>query len=260
LYSVAIHADEETFTLGYSSNDNGNILGLTQLQKETKKDVNPVQILFSDKTILESLEQSTSNIYYETTSNFTIVPSPFFDHSKIKELVKGVFKQSEKESLMAIQIPEIDSHIIFTVESETISLIKSRIGHTKFSHHFAALISTYKMYYVKEDVKSVFIQFHDTKFTLSLFDGINMVHFNVFDIQSYEDVLYYVYYTMNLFDFDPITSPIHFGGSYSHSDKVNLGLQKYSKTIFHLKPEYCPELSEEKKDIFINTIFDIKCG
>ena len=260
LYSVAIHEDGDLLSLGYINSKTGDIYGVEQFQLDHKKPLNRWNTLFSDNEVKLKLTNGSKNTYYSTTSKFTIVPSLFFDPSKTKEILSGVVSIDKGESVFSNFIPEIDSHIIFSIREDLKSLFQSKIGHTKFSHHWASLISTYHLYYVSEDIKSVFVQYHQNKFSLCLYAGKKLIQFNTFDFKTPEDIIYYIYYTMEQFGFTPKESVIHLGGNYADHNAVTTTLQRYTEKIFHLKPNCCNTLSTEKSDAIINTIFDLQCG
>tara|TARA_R110002050_G_scaffold200591_1_gene335500 strand:+ start:46905 stop:47687 length:783 start_codon:yes stop_codon:yes gene_type:complete len=260
LYSVAIHQDGEEYYFGLSATKSDDVLGVFQ---ELAKGANAKQQL---KSVIDSprindiLKNSTKNSFYSCTSNFTIIPASFFEPLNMDTIARAAFPIKKTDRLLSKFIPEIDGHIVYSISEEEISILKSNVNHLDFSHHFASLISMYCLYYAKEQVKTVFIQYHHKKFTLALFDGKQLMQFNVFDIRSFEDIIYYTYYTMEQFEFSPQDSVIHVGGKYKKSAAVLTILQRYTNSIFHLKPTCCSNLPEKQMDAIINTTFDLKCG
>lgn len=260
LYSVALHQDGSLFTLGFSDPKSGEILNVEQYDIKELDNQTQIETLLSDSKVIRNLQSAIKNIYYVNTGKFTLIPSTFYDVNKLPELVGPLIEVADTDYLSANFIPEIDSYIAFTVPKSVRDLIKSKIGHTEFCHHFASLITTYRLYYTQENVCSVFIQYHQNKFSLGLFDGHQMVHFNAFDFKTFEDIIYYTYYTMEQFEFSPTDAVIHVGGSYTQSAAVLTTLQRYTKNIYHLQPNGCPNLDPNKSDAIINTIFDLQCG
>ena len=260
LYSVALHADGNQFTLGISNQKTGDVLAVIQYPIQGKSDLEGFQILLKNSEVSTILENATKIIFYSNSSNFTLIPSVFFDQKKLPELTAAVIDIDDSDSALSSFIPEIDGHIAFTQKNEIINLLKTNIGHIDIRHHFASLISTYHLFYAKKGTKMAFIQYHNQKFTLCLMEGKKMISFNVFGMNSFEDVIYYPYYSMEQFEFSPAVTEIHIGGKYAQNDSVLSTLQRYTKTIFHLKPTCCLNLEQTKADALINTIFDIQCG
>ena len=260
LYSVALHATESRFTLGISNPKTGDVLAVIQYATRGKSDRESLELLLNDTNVSEILKNSTKNIFYSTSNNFTIIPSVFFDPKNISELLAVVVDIEKTDTIQSTFVPEIDGHIAFTQNKEITNLLKSRIGHVHLRHHFASLISTYHLYYAKENSKMAFIQYHNKQFTLCLMDGKKMILFNSFSMNSFEDVIYYTYYSMEQFGFIPSSTEIHLGGNYEQNSEVLVALQRYTKNIYHLKPTCCSDLEKTKADALINTIFDIQCG
>ena len=260
MYSATIHLDHDLCSLGFADTKTGEVIGVESYALTGETDLEKTNSLFSNSSLLDKLEAASKSTLYSTTSDFTILPSLFFDSNNVDSLVKGIIPVKENCKTYSTFIPEIDSYLVFKVKSELITILNSKLGHVSFAHHFASLITTYRLYHTVKDTQSVFVQYHQNKFTLCLFNGLEMVHFNVFDFKSFEDVVYYTYYTMEQFDFSPAKSIMHLGGKYSGTEKVLKAFQTYSSKIFQLKPNCCTDISTEKSDAIINTIFDLQCG
>lgn len=260
LYSVALHAAGTEITLGISNPKSGDVLAVNAYVLDGKTELERLEKFLQDPTIFECFKNSTKNIYYSTNSKFTIIPSVFYDSTKLVELVSSVIELTENEKVNSTFIPEIEGYIAFSQDKEVTDFLKSKIGHIQIRHHFASLISTYHLYYAKEGIKSAFIQYQNKEFTLCLMDGKKMISFNAFTINSFEDVVYYTYYSMEQFGFSPADTEIHIGGDYEQHPEVLTAFQRYTATIFHLKPSCCMELENSKANALINTIFDIQCG
>jgi len=252
--------EHDLCSIGYADSNTGDIIGVEVYGLTGETEISKMTSLLGSKEILSKLESTAKTNFHFTTSDFTIIPSLFFDEKNMDELVNELIPATEHSKTYHSFIPEIDSYIVFRVNAELIGLLITQIGHVNISHHFASLITTYKLYYAVKQAGSVFVQYHQNKFTLCLFNGLEMVHFNVFDFKSFEDVVYYTYYTMEQFDFSPADSMMHLGGKFSDTDKVLKAFQTYSFKIFHLKPNCCTDLANEKSDAIINTIFDLQCG
>ena len=260
LYSATIHFDHDLCSIGFADTKTGEVIGVEIYALTGENEIEKTNSLFIQLDVLSKLGAASKTTFYSTTSDFTIVPSLFFDNSNVDSLVKGLIPVNQHCKTYHTFIPEIDSYLVFKVKKTLLALLNAKIGHVNFSHHFASLITTYKLYYSAKNTHSVFVQYHQNKFTLCLFNGLKMVHFNVFDFKSFEDVVYYTYYTMEQFEFSPSESIMHLGGKYSDTDKVLKAFQTYSSKIFQLKPNCCTDISIEKSDAIINTIFDLQCG
>lgn len=259
LYSATIHADASSITVGFSNPNSGEILDIRQFALESNSQ-NIFDSLNSDTSLSNILKSATKTTFHPTSKSSTLIPSAFFDTNNFQNLVAEIIDLEEGETYMHSFIPEISSYLVFPLKKELEHQLQSEFGHVSIRHHFASLISTYKLYYSKENVESVFVQFHDKYFSLCLFDGKTITHFNTFDMLSFEDVIYYTYYTMNQYGFDIKESNIHIGGAFKQLEETHHAFQRYSSNIFQLKPNCCEELSPAEANSLINTIFDIQCG
>lgn len=260
MYSVALHIDAKDYTIGVSNPKTGELIGLEQYEiiKNSKQSTD-YPFLKSDQ-LLQVLKHSSQTTVYSTSSKFTIVPALFYDVKQIKELHHNIFEIESTESLFSKFIPEIDSYILFPIESALKDRLQTQIGHVDFNHHFASLISTYYLYYTSENKNSAYLQFHSNAFTLCLYDGKKMVLFNTFKFNSAADIIYYTYYSMEQFSFSTADTIIHVGGQSIYKDEVINTLQRFTSKIFNLKPEHLTQLNQASSDALINTIFDLQCG
>jgi hypothetical protein len=184
----------------------------------------------------------------------------FFEKNSLKDLCSPVFKTSEEEELISQFIAEIDAHIVFPISSKFKNSLKSEIGHTEFLHHFASLISAYHLYYLNTTDDMAFIQFQDKSFTLCLFSKQKLVLFNTFEINGFEDVVYYTYYAIEQYGFTPSNTSIHLGGFSEHTNEITTAFQKYSSSIYHLSPKNIENIKPQDAHKLLSTIFDLQCG
>ena len=258
MYLVALHLDSSTISIGASNQKTGELLSIEQHKLSTTS----LEIIsfLKNKSIKEILLHSNKNTVFSNSSRFTIIPSVFFDQNQLNAISAPIFDTSDKEQILSKFIPEIDSYFIFPFSTNLKNSLKSEIGHTEISHHFASLISTYHLYYLGNSSNTAFIHYHEDKFTLALFSEKKMMMFNCFDLNSYEDVIYYTYYSFEQFGFSPANTEIHIGGFYSNASAVTTSFQKYTQTIFHLSPKDIHSVEQITSDKIISTIFDLQCG
>lgn len=216
--------------------------------------------LLTGKQVKNVLLHSVKNNFYSDQSRFSIIPSVFFDKENMESMCSSVFSTFESEILIDQYIPEIDSHFVFPFSTTLKNELQSKIGHTEISHQYCSLISAYHLYYLEDKSEMAFIHYQEKHFSLCLFKNKKMVFFNGFDMNSFEDVLYYTYYSIEQYGFNPSSTKIHFGGYSSFSDQVTVAFQKYSSQIFHISPNNIANLDPKKSDKLISTIFDLQCG
>jgi hypothetical protein len=260
LYSIAIHLNDSSVSIGISNPKTGDLISVERYELEEKKSEKDVLSFLIKNPIRPLLAQANKNTIYSTSPRFTIVPSVFYDKNNLSEISRPIFKTSDTEQLFSQFIPEIDGFLVFPFSYSFYQKLKSEIGHTQISHHFASLISTYHLYYLTNDSDMAFIHYHENQFTLSLFRNKKMILFNVFDMTSFEDVIYYTYYSLEQFGFTPIDTAIHIGGHFKHNPEVTIAFQKYTPTIFQLAPPLITTTETLVSDKIISTIFDLQCG
>lgn len=260
LYSATIHCDGSVWTLAYSDLKSGDILAIEQFDIGENDSVKGLIKLLVKAGVKKQLQSASKVFFYSISSQFTIIPSVFFNKKDSDIKASSVFEDTELLTIQNQYNPEIDSFLVFGIRKSLITALIREIGHVEISHHFSSLISTYQLFYTKEKTSSAFIQYHQNKFTLGLYSGKKLVNFNVFDFKTPEDILYYTYYTMEQFNFSIADTVLHIGGATSGSEAILTQLQRYTKSIYHLKPNCCPDMKIEKSNALINTIFDIQCG
>ncbi|MGB0391253.1 MAG: DUF3822 family protein [Salibacteraceae bacterium] len=260
LYSATIHVDQCVVCFGISNPKTGEILNIERFELDMKiSDEGLVKMLTEGKW-KSILSNSSKNQFFCTESRFSLIPSAFFDVKEIKELCSPVFKVQEGEEIISHHISEIDAHIVFPFSSDLKNSIKSKIGHTEFSHQFAPLLATYNLYYLDSDKEMAFIQFNEKTFSLALFQNKRLVLFNNYNFNSFEDVVYYTYYAIEQYGFMPASISLHMGGYTPFIKEITTAFQKYTQHIYHISPKNIENLNPENSDKLINTIFDLQCG
>lgn len=260
MYSGAIHVDQNLIALGYSDPKSGELFAMDLY--ETIDSVNSASLIkhLSNSNSKGNLKGAAKNIFYSTSSRFTIVPSRFYKSGEENNWIKPHFKKEETEIIFNKYIPEIESYILFPIEIELKNRLKSEIGHIEFSHHFASLISIYHLYYLEENNQQTFIHFHANQFTIALFKGTKMLLFNTYELRSWEDVLYYCYYAIQQYGLKPNETKINLGGSYLKMEELTVAFQKYSKFIYRMKAKSIAQLEPENENKLLSIIFDLQCG
>lgn len=260
VYSVAIHLDGSSVCIGVSSPKSGDIYSIECFGLKMGHSEEELIQLCTHSSVKNLLQAAKKNTLYCDSEKFALVPSIFFKKEQKESICSTLFKFTEAEELIEQFIPEIDSYIIFPFSKVTKNALKSKIGHTEISHQYASLISTYHLYYVENNSEMAFVHFQESSFTVCLIKNKKMMLFNVFNMNSYEDVLYYTYYSMEQYGFSPEKTTIHYGGFCQFSSHVIAGFQKYSSKIYHLSPKGIDQITENNSDKLISTIFDLQCG
>lgn len=260
LYSISIHLDKEFISFGYSDPNTGEILALEQLEYHIKKDMNWVEFITTQTRIKSNIKNAQKTSIYPITKSFTLIPTVFFDKENYTELASSVIECAPNEQFHYTWIPEIDHYLVFPFDHDALTAYQGHFGPLTIRHHFASLISNYSLYYAREEQDQVFVHFHDKVFTVCVFQGKTMKHFNCFDWMSYEDVVYYTYYTMNQLELDVANTPIHLGGYFPSVQETITALQRYSAHVFEIQPREEDSFSTEQSTKLLATIFDIQCG
>lgn len=260
MYSVTIHRDGSKIALGISNPKSGEILSIEQFEIEAEDFENQLKILFEKQNIKNLSSNSHKNVLYLDNVEFTLIPSAFFHESQLLSLVKPVLSFAKNEVLKFNLIPEIDAYLVYKISRELEHFVKSTIGHAVFRHHFGSLISTYNLFYCAKNTTTAFVQLQNENFTLALFEGNKLLHFNSFKWSGLEDILYFTYYSMDQYNLDPATTDMYIGGNMDFTDETIAAFQRYSSKIYKITPTLQQNMGDSQTQAFINAIFDIQCG
>ena len=260
MYSVALHAGKEYFSVGISNPKTGEIIALNQFSANGTSVFSRLENLLNSAEFSGISKNSSRLVYYSATPNFALIPSYFFEENTYPSVAEKFVPLAENEEMLSTFIPEIDGSIVYSQDKSILHFLRSKQIQVEVRHHFASLISAYHLLYSEEEVYKAFIQYHHKTFTLCLMKGKSMISFNVFDFHTFEDIIYYVYYSMEQQSFPVPTTEIHIGGHYSNHDSLLKVMKRYSEKISPIVPSCCPELSKDKRNILLNAIFDVQCG
>lgn len=260
MYSVVIHSFETIIDLGISNAKTGDIIAIEQFDVDNDFTSNYLFHFLTDPEISKRLAFSAQNTIFSSTSNFSLVPAVFYDKAQLENM-GGIFLEHPiSGDYVSKFIPEIDSYLIFTFPKKLTHQLMAEIGPIDISHRFASLISTYHLYYIDIDQDMAFVHFHNKQFTLALFRAGKMILFNCFDINVFEDLIYYTYYALIQYQFSPDSTKIHFGGYSPFQSEIIDAFQRYTTHIYHLMPRNITDIDTGTSDRIISTIFDLQCG
>ena len=124
-------------------------------------------------------------------SDYTIVPNPFFEDNKIKEIFKfNIFREAGK--VLSDYIENQNCHIVYDMDDDLHSFYVRTLWSPNFENSVSYLISYFAKYQAENDSKRCFVDFHDEFVTVICFQKDKLLSANTFLNDEKENAQYYI--------------------------------------------------------------------
>lgn len=174
------------------------------------------------------------------SGDFTLLPVAFAataDSKTILNFAAGFSKASvtRQHHLSGLNfLYAIDQKLITFIENTFLNVSVRHAGATSIdllmSHH--SLLNT-----------NVFLNIYDTSFELLIKEHNKLIFYNNFRYENNEDILYYLLFTMEQFELDPLHVKLSLAGQIETIGDLALSIKKYFKQLSFVS--YHPSLNLE---------------
>lgn len=168
------------------------------------------------------------NIYVNWLSkNFTMVPASFYSPEKSKELLAFNVGEVNNETILTNDVTG-DIKLIYSVPTELKQNIDKIFPNHTFNHNgYSNIQSFFSHYQLKNN--DVFLNIHNNQIELMIKKDKKLLLYNVFNTKSNEDILYYLMFSVEQFNLDPVTLRLALAGNRATTDELFKTIKKYIK-------------------------------
>jgi hypothetical protein len=160
--------------------------------------------------------------------HFTLVPSSFYDPEKAREMLEFNVGPMEGETILTNEVNDIK--FIYSVPTE----LKNVLDRTFPNHNFKHIgYSSLKLFLSHFQLKNadVFVNIHEGQTELLIKKDKRPVLYNMFRTHSDEDVLYYLMFSVEQFDLDPLHLKLYVAANRDANDALFVNLKKYIRNV-----------------------------
>jgi hypothetical protein len=161
--------------------------------------------------------------------HFTLVPDSFYTPAKAGELLDFNIGHSPGESVSTNDIVG-EAKLVYSMPDE----LKSRLDKLFPKHdlkHFGH--TSIQLFFTHFQLKNadVFINIHSQHMELMIKKEKQLLLYNLFDIKSDEDILYYLLFSIEQFNLNPLTLKLSIAANRETNDELFKAIKKYIKLV-----------------------------
>ena len=162
----------------------------------------------------------------------TLVPDPFFDRDKNKEILEKVCLLNESDQVFDRPVKNRKLHLLYSVPETIIELGNSFAGDLKIIHTAECLISLSDQIKSSDHQRGVVlaeVQAHSLDILVIKGDRIQLL--NRYSLNDPSDFIYHVLNTMKQLELDPESIPVYLSGIIHEEHELIGLLRKYIRNI-----------------------------
>lgn len=227
---LIINISEHSFELVTFTSETYTAVKLAELVfKEPFKDQIELSEFF--KQFVEEYNVKTNNfqsIYINwLNKHFTLVPASFYKPEKAKEVLEFNVGTVENELVFTNDVLT-DIKLIYSIPTELKNTIDKLFPHHNLKHFGYSSIQLFFTHFQLKNA-DVFLNVHEQQIELLIKKDKKLLLYNVFNTKSDEDVLYYLLFSIEQFNLNPLTLKLAFSGNRATGDELFKAIKKYLK-------------------------------
>ena len=126
------------------------------------------------------------------TERFTLVPSAFFDSTKISEYLKFNHPVTEDDLILNDVLRNADARNVYVIDSKLEKSLKKISSSVRIRHHFSPLIERTLSVNKNKSSRRALAHVQNQRFDLVITEGGKLLLANSFNFQTSEDFIYYL--------------------------------------------------------------------
>lgn len=161
-------------------------------------------------------------------SSFTILPNAYASQLDVKSLLHfsngGVLTKSPFQHHIK------DVCFCFSVEQELLNYLEKTFSNAAIRHAGAVNI---QLFFSEHSLSNcnLFLNLSDKQLEIAAKEKNNLIFYNVFDVETDEDVLYYLLFAMEQFNFNPLHTSLAVASQRSTENSLLKSIKKYVKQV-----------------------------
>ena len=225
--SLSVYVTPSSLLFATFSDDFNTLSGLGDIQITGSKDnfEDIISMLVNNYGLNRSNFKKV-NIGVLNTS-FTIVPEAYAVESDIKSLLKF---NTGITSLRSMKHSLNQTEFCFTVRQDLLNYFERTFSNASIRHSGALAIDLLFNHHSLKD-KDLFLHVGDGFIEIAVKEKNNLMFYNVFNYESNEDILYFLLFTMEQLNLDPLKVKIAIACRRPVTDEPIRSIQKYIKQV-----------------------------
>ena len=180
-----------------------------------------------DNYLLPQRKFEKVNVCFLNTE-FTLIPEAFAKSEDVKPLLKFVTGTEHIKRSLHHNLKEIS--FSYTIEQELISYFEKTFPNISVRHLGAVSID---LFFSQHSLKNanLYLNIADGYIEIAAKQKNDLLFYNVFNFENNEDILYYLLFTMEQFQLNPLHVRLSLAAQRDASDELVKSLKKYIKQV-----------------------------
>jgi len=164
-------------------------------------------------------------------NEFTMMPEVFAENTDVKPLLK--FATGTENVRRSLQHKLKNLSFCFTIEMELINYFEKTFPNASIRHLGAVSIALFFSQHSLVN-NNLYLNVGDGYIEVAAKEKNELLFYNVFSYENNEDILYYLLFTLEQFNLDPLYVKLAIAGERNISDELVKSIKKYIKQV-----EFC---------------------
>jgi len=167
-------------------------------------------------------------------STFALVPEEFFDLKDMKAYLSLNHLPRINRKNLSNNISSAGAISVFSMEEDLHKLLKNKFPGADFCHSSLPLCTMA----LNKKVDACFIQVYEKSMELAIVKNQKLVHYNIYDLQGENDIVYFILNAYKSADLNMLTSPLFIAGVLPKKSETVSIAKKYIKDIRFYMSDY----------------------
>jgi hypothetical protein len=203
-------------------------------ERDPESVVDRIENIFNDDELLNDPFASASLIY--VTQKSTLVPSSFFEETKLKNYFEFNQALDELDELNFNFLPDIDSYNVFAIPTYVANQVYNKFRNVKFYHQSTPFIKS--AINGLSDETAVLLNLNCEFFDVIVKEKSALKFYNTFKFMNETDLLYFVMYVVKQLNIDTKSVLFTLCGEKSNNQDYFNALSKYLPNLSYFEPVY----------------------
>lgn len=179
-------------------------------------------------------------------NEFTMMPEVFAENTDVKPLLK--FATGTEQVRRSLQHKLKNLSFCFTIEMELINYFEKTFPNVSIRHLGAVSIG---LFFSQHSLlnSNVYLNIGDGYIELAAKEKNELIFYNVFSFENNEDILYYLLFTLEQFNLDPLHVKLSVAAQRSLSDELIKSIKKYMKHVYFCVCDPSVKLNSDLADL-----------
>lgn len=180
------------------------------------------------------------------SSDFTIVPESFASETNTKTLLKFATGFSEPAVTRHHNLSGLSFY--YAINQPLISYVENTFRNISIRHAGAVSINLALSHHSLQNTH-MFLNIHDSCLELTLKESNKLVFYNNFKFENHEDVLYFLLFTMEQFELNPLHIKLSVAGQIDATGDLASSIKRYIKQV-----SFCTHHTSIKLEADLNSL------